>query len=55
MKTEICPFCKKPLPTEQNLCLCGAYRVTEETYDLPLKEQPYYTPEIQQRLKMAKT
>ena len=38
----ICPFCKRDLPLDKNLCQCGAYRVTEETHHLPLIAQPYY-------------
>ena len=34
-----CPFCERMMG---RLCLCGAYKVTKETSDLPLKKQPYF-------------
>ena len=39
-----CYFCKKEM---NNICECGAYKVTPETYNQPLKEQPYYKEEAQ--------
>ena len=33
-----CPYCKKMMGVR---CMCGAYQVNDESYDLPLKEQPY--------------
>ena len=40
-QATICPFCKKDFPLTKNICACGAYRVEEETINLPLKRQPY--------------
>jgi len=37
-KRRLCPFCKKIMGY---ICKCGSYQVIEDTYDLPLKEQPY--------------
>jgi len=39
-----CPYCNRNIENK-NICLCGAYRVTEESHDLPLKEQPYFSPD----------
>ena len=39
-----CPYCNRNIENK-NICLCGAYRVTEESHDLPLKEQPYFNPD----------
>ena len=34
-----CPYCGKKMV---NVCInCGAYIITNETYSLPLKKQPY--------------
>ena len=33
-----CPFCKRRFPKKNVLCLCGAYRVTDENYDKSFKE-----------------
>jgi hypothetical protein len=38
MTKNKCPFCGKIM---ENICMCGAYRVTDETHDLPLKKQSY--------------
>lgn len=39
----------------ENVCpKCFAYRVTEETHDLPLSKQPYYNPDIHKKPKKMK-
>ena len=38
-QATICPFCDRPFPLKNQLCLCGAYRVNEENYNLSLKER----------------
>lgn len=47
-----CPYCGTML---ENVCpKCRAYRVTDETHDLPLSKQPYYNPEIHKKPKKMK-
>lgn len=35
----LCPYCKNDLPLEQDLCICGAYRITDENHDESFKER----------------
>ena len=45
-----CPFCGTRM---ENICpKCFAYRVTEETHNLPLNKQPYCNPIEFKRIKM---
>lgn len=34
-----CPYCKRMM---ENICMCGAYKVSEESHNLPLKKQLYH-------------
>lgn len=34
-----CPYCKEDLPLDKQMCMCGAYRVTEENHNLSFKER----------------
>ena len=43
-KKRKCHFCGKMMGY---VCKCGAYQVSDETYNLPLKEQPYMSLQLQ--------
>jgi len=48
MKTTICPFCETAFPLDKKLCpntKCGAYRVNENNYNIPLNRRKDMTKE----------
>lgn len=34
---DLCPFCHEEM--EGDMCRCGAYKVTDENYDIPYKKR----------------
>jgi hypothetical protein len=38
-QAKVCPFCKRKFPLSKQLCECGAYRVTEDNYNLSFAER----------------
>jgi hypothetical protein len=55
-KSKYCVFCESRGEKVEmgNMCpKCLAYRVTPETYDLPMHKQPWYDEEEARKLKRA--
>ena len=35
----ICPYCGESISPDQQLCMCGAYRVDDDNYHLSFRER----------------